>query len=68
MFTKGQRIVASDGMSSWDPATVIEGPTERLTSEEKLYLIEFDGNEYMGPSRFIAHEDEMRPIEEVEEV
>lgn len=54
-YSAGDQVVISDGMSTWDPAVVLSGPHQPLTTEHPLWLVRAeDGSEWL------AHAEDMR--------
>jgi hypothetical protein len=60
-YSAGERVLISDGMSPWDPAVVLSGPHQPLTSEHPMYLVRAEDPGY-GESTWLAYPAEMRKV------
>lgn len=60
-FKKGDRVIAGDGICN-DPATIISGPHQQLTSHLLVYIVQFDNED----DHWAGYEAEIFPL--IEEV
>lgn len=57
-YSAGDQVVISDGMSTWDPAVVLSGPHQPLTTEHAMWLVRVE-DEY-GTAEYLVHAEDMR--------